>query len=93
MDIDSINNETININHETHQFWEQEDPRILLVNAIEKLSFNPESYCKLTSNSGGKLSAKQNFFHKHKDIAELSFVDFMFEMWKLRWLIMNLIKR
>ena len=91
MDIDSINSETVNIHYTAHQFWEQKGPRTLLMDVANKLSFNPEGYCKLPSNAGGKLSAKQqNFFNKRKDIeTELSFVDSMFEMWKLRWLIIQ----
>ena len=63
----------------------------MLMNIVEKLFFNPEGYCKPPSNAGGKLSAKrQNYFNKHKDNeTELSFVDSMFEMWKLGWLIIR----
>ena len=35
---------------------------------VERLSFTPDGYCKLPSNAGGKLSAKQFFFNKHEDI-------------------------
>ena len=35
-------------------------------------------------------SLQQNFFNKHKNKqAELLFVDSMYEMWKLRWLIIQ----
>ena len=59
------------------------------MDVVESLSFNPEGYCKLHSNAGGKLSAnQQNFFNKQKDIeTDLSFVDSMFEMCNLSWLI------
>ena len=60
------------------------------MDVVEKLSFNPEGYCKLPSTAGEKLFAKQNFFNKRKEIeTELSYVDSMFEMWKLRWLIIT----
>ena len=52
MDIHAINSETANIHYIAHQFWEQEGPRTLLMNIIEKLSFNLEDYCKLPTNPG-----------------------------------------
>ena len=41
---------------------------------VERLSFTPDGYCKLPSNAGGKLSAKQIFFNKHEDIYKLMII-------------------
>ena len=63
MDINTINSETVNAHYTAHQCRKQEGPRTLLMSVVEKLSFNPEGYCRLPSTAGEKLSAKQhNFF-------------------------------
>ena len=90
MDTHFINEETLNIHYTKHHFWEQEGILQMLNRTINSLSF--EAYNKqfrgyMGSEVGKKPSDK---LQNEKDkFVELSLVDAMFELWKLRWTIIR----
>ena len=82
----------LNIHYTAHQFWEQAGPRKLLLDVVKRLSVNESAFQKIPINSNSRaLHASQ-----HKALqsiptgkVELSIVDSIVEMWKLRWLIIR----
>ena len=90
MDIAAINPETVNIHYTAHQFWEQAGPKKLLMDTVKRLSVNDKAYMHNPINSNGKSwhSSQQQMVQRAcSGKIELSFVDSIYEMWKLRWLI------
>ena len=62
----------------------------MLLKVVENLSFNPEAYNKPLKNVLGKDIYKKpsvNLRGEKDKLMQLSFVDSVFEMWKLRWTI------
>ena len=64
----------------------------MLLEIVRKRSVNDSAYLKVPFNSDGRPlhpSQEKSMQKKHTSETEPSFVDSIFEVWKLRWLIVR----